>query len=414
MSGNNPFAWAGLLKWSLGFTSDKPSSNNTNNEAQEPPTPMSEEDKQFLETVMKEGLVDETTRIREILTSFIAFLEKNNNDGVKDVEEEEEMIDSLWELRDLIGLIDYSKVFVTMGGLPFLLGCIQQGSNNDENNSVCIVSTEIRSVCLVLLATTAQNNPSVQSVLLTQPPDNSENSSSSVVEILLKLFFKEEDDNLKGRIIQALSCIIRGHPEAEKQICSNPDFISMMNAGLGVTNSSTTTQSQSQLPAENIRKRCIFLLQALLCSDDITSFHTIQQFKPSIEQIIRVYCNIEHEASLEIREMSLNFMITLLDQNINTLAIFENKEMLTVMANERISNIRNLVDEEEKERASVELSYWEQILQKLALLNESSRGVRAPASFEQTTNNSSSGDDVNAAPLLLTGRPADDFETLPQ
>eukprot|EP00957_Ditylum_brightwellii_P021676 1634204-Ditylum_brightwellii.AAC.1 len=65
--GNSPFAWLGLLKWSLAHQDGtRPSSDVA---------PMSEEDRKFLESVMKDGIVDEGERMKTILTELTESLE---------------------------------------------------------------------------------------------------------------------------------------------------------------------------------------------------------------------------------------------------------------------------------------------------------------------------------------------------
>ena len=55
---NNPWAWLGLLKWSLSYADGTTPSDNVE---------ISAEDKAFLEAVMAEGVVDENDRMKTIL-----------------------------------------------------------------------------------------------------------------------------------------------------------------------------------------------------------------------------------------------------------------------------------------------------------------------------------------------------------
>merc|ERR1711862_397156 len=232
---NNPHAWLGLLKWSLSYTD-----GTSNDKDKAPPTPLSDSDRIFLENVMKDGIIDESTRIHEILNLFITYLEKNvvssssstdnNNksENNNDIDiDDDTMIDLLWELRDLIGLIDYSKVFVTMGGLPFLIGCISQRSINND----------MRGICLVLLATFCQNNPFVQNAALELKLPISNENNENIIDRLLRLYELEEEENsdssnIQGRIIQSISCIIRGNTKAEENICLNDTFIQIIHHAL--------------------------------------------------------------------------------------------------------------------------------------------------------------------------------------
>ena len=62
--------WLGLLKWSLAQGEEGDGTVDTQ------VTPMTEEDKAFLEQVMKECVKDEPQRITEIIKRFIS--EENN------------------------------------------------------------------------------------------------------------------------------------------------------------------------------------------------------------------------------------------------------------------------------------------------------------------------------------------------
>lgn len=363
MANNNPHAWLGLLKWSLSFTD-----GTSTDENKPPPTPLSEEDKAFLEKVMKDGIVDETTRIREILNLFIDYLEQKvvvvSEDAKvssKDTEDDDMMIDRLWELRDLIGLIDYSKVFVTMGGLPFLLGCISQQRRDS-------IPDEIRGICLVLLATLAQNNPFVQTAALAlKLPVGA--TDCNILDRLIRLYLVEEESgsgNMQGRIIQALSCIIRGHNDAEEEICRDEEFIGIMHRGLGC--SITTNEGENTTASEGVRKRCLFLVQALLCSDT-TSYTRIQTFTKCIQQILLSIGTNNEESSLEIRETKLHFIHTLLLQKKNIQLIYLQKEEIIAAGTARIHTKDVMEDLEEKERLSFECNLWKEIIQELNNLN---------------------------------------------
>jgi len=349
---NNPHAWLGLLKWSLSYT-DGTKPSPTNDEL----NPLSKEDIKFLEDVMNNGIVDETTRINEILNLFIPYLEdKINIDDTskkEKVEDDDTMIDLLWELRDLIGLIDYSRVFVTMGGLPFLIGCISQTKTID---------TEIRGVCLVLLSTLCQNNPFVQcaALELKLPVDGGE--EINIIYRLMQLHALENSNQMKSRIIQALSCIIRNNSKTEEEICHNATFVSLLHEGLGI--------DQEEI-SESLQKRCLFLLQALLCSDT-TSYDRIQTFTNCMNYIIQSILLLSPEAtSLEIREISLQFLHTILSQNINIVqSIYDNKNNLIDYGINVIAKLNDEKDQEEKERMSVECDLWRDVIDELRKLGD--------------------------------------------
>jgi len=371
----NPFAWLGLLKWSLSYTD-----GNERSESNSDATPLSDEDRKFLENVMKDGIIDEGTRMREILSKLTQYLDSVSlSEEANSIEkiDNDEVIDLLWELRDIVGLIDYSNAFVAIGGLPFLVGCAHE---------VTLVDSNIRGLCLVLLATLAQNNPSVQNILLQQKH----------IEGLIDLYFDEQNDDidgkLRGRIVQATSCSIRGIEDTEEMFCQNEKFRTMIETGIGANDTTTA----SDLPPESLRQRCVFLLQALLCSDTSSS-NRINLFTSCINQISTVFLDPNKETSLDIRETCISFLVRLFQQKkaINTL--LENQNQILAVAVPRISHIRSL-EGQEKAFFETELELLESLVVELARVDRD----------EEVADNSS-------APLMLLGRPADDSgETLAQ
>ena len=176
-SSANPWSWLGLLKWSLSYSDGTVDRKDVQ--------PLSEEDRLFLEKVMKEGIMDENERMKFILGEATKAMEyyqrlqahnpqdeiENENDKDNDnnnvdhhhhstqptVITEDNLQDLLQELRDIVEQIDYARAFCSLQGLPFLLGCIGERQAVPET---------IRSACLGILATLAQNNPPVQKQLL--------------------------------------------------------------------------------------------------------------------------------------------------------------------------------------------------------------------------------------------------------
>jgi len=371
----NPFAWLGLLKWSLSYTDGSERSESIS----DAPKQLSDEDRQFLENVMKDGIIDEGTRMHEILSQLTQYLDSvslSEEENSKEKIDNNEVIDLLWELRDIVGLIDYANAFVAIGGLPFLVGCAHE---------VTLVDSNIRGLCLVLLATLAQNNPSVQNVLLQQKH----------VQGLIDLYFNEKNDDidgkLRGRIVQATSCSIRGIENAEETFCQNEKFRTMIETGIGANDTTV-----SELPPESLRKRCVFLLQALLCSDTSSS-NRINLFTSCIKQISTEFLDPNKEINLDIRETCISFLVRLFQQKKAVNTLLENRNQILAVAVPRISHIRSL-EGEEKELFETELELLESLVVELARVERD----------EEVTNESS-------APLMLLGRPAHDSgETLAQ
>lgn len=194
--GNNPWAWTGLLKWSLNYVDGTKDVSDI--------TPMSAEDKAFLEKVMREGIVDEGERMKFILTEatnameYYRSLAAESAGNVDPPITEDALEDLLQELRDIVEQIDYARAFCSLQGLPFLLGCIQQFE----------VPVTIRHVCLGILATLGQNNPPVQQQLL----------EMGALKTLSDLFFNEATaDATKAKLMQSMSSLVRNHEVSDRK-----------------------------------------------------------------------------------------------------------------------------------------------------------------------------------------------------
>lgn len=382
-NGNSPFAWLGLLKWSLAYSDGTRSSDDI--------VPMSKEDIEFLEKVMKEGIIDEGERMKSILRDLTDSLEgmlglspgggdaggtkikdEANQENRRKELEEDEMLELLQELRDIVEQIDYARAFMAMGGIPFLLGCATSPAGVES------IPISIRKGALSVLATMCQNNPPVQLGLLEHghmPP-------------LIQLFYdyspsdenKEGDDSMREKVVQALSCSIRGHAMAEHIFCQNEQGIIMLQLGLGV-------QSASK-PSTQLRKRCLFLLRALLTADDADNSR-LKPFQSAIAYIATHEINHEKEKDAEIREMSLQLLTQMLrfepqpspnnegsaatnGSSLGKLIILKYRNEIVALGIRRIQEIRNLKEgSEEKEFATLELEEWESLMVALAEVSSS-------------------------------------------
>eukprot|EP00970_Alexandrium_tamarense_P011240 scaffold2420_cov208-Alexandrium_tamarense.AAC.7 len=305
MSDNNsPFAWLGLLKWSLAYSDGTRPADDTIE-------PMSKEDKEFLEKVMKEGIIDEGERMKTILKDLTDGLESmlkgGGTDGGSEEEKrkelsEDDMLDLFQELRDIVEQIDYARAFMAMGGIPFLLGCATTEGN---------VPKSIRKAALSVMATMCQNNPPVQLNLL----------EVGHIPHFIQLFFDytptEEngyvgDDSIREKVVQALSASIRGHSMAEHVFCKNEQGRLMLQIGIGMTQEEGKTEQQPK-PSAQLRRRCMFLLRALLTADDTTN-ERWEQYKNVIAYICTHETNPAWEDDAEIREISIAMLTQLLKQ----------------------------------------------------------------------------------------------------
>ena len=357
---NTPWAWLGLLKWSLSYTDGTSPSG-------EAFQPMSDEDKAFLESVMKDGIIDEGERMKTILSDMTAALEQMRNhfdiEGSKsqgDVEDtkndfpdmkEEDIVELLHELQDIVEQIDYARAFSAMGGLQFLLGC---ASERD------VVPCAIRSSCLGVLATLCQNNPPVQDSMLNQ------NSA----RILADLYFSEllpegvgvnePDGVLLGKVVQAMSCSIREHAAAEEGFCNEVYGRRVIELGLGLHSRNEMVAK----PPTTLRKRCLFFLYALVTSDT-SSIGRVKSFEPCIKHLACNFLDPSLETEFEIREMALQLLDQLMKQKRMIDMTVEMKGKIVGLGIRRIKEIREM-EGEDREFAQVELDLWESLIVEVA------------------------------------------------
>lgn len=359
MTSSDPFAWLGLLKWSLAYSDGtRPSSEEF--------VPMSPEDKAFLEKVMKEGIINENERMKTILKDVTAQMEEWRI--IKYTEEEAERVeDLLQEVRDIVEQIDYARAFAAMKGSVFLLGCVQERGSMPKSTRV---------MCLGIMATMCQHNPPVQKELL----------ELGAIRILSDLFFAThenalvEDENgvLRSRIIQAISANVRSHELAESVFCQLDQAPRLLAMGLGAAddNSSNdggasvvTAAQQTTTTTDLVCKRALFFLRALVTSDTCTR-ERMHRFGAcivhAIDRIVLVAgSNVVVVDDSELVEMTLAMVEQILDQHVSVNAVLSRKDPIAAAAVRRVAAIRKLTGED-LDFAEVELGYWERILTLLA------------------------------------------------
>ena len=384
MSGSaDPFAWLGLLQWSLKYSDGThPSSGDI--------APMSAEDKAFLEMVMKEGIINENERMKTILYKVTQQIEIWKTLIVTDVKYSEEedndesvntMLDLLQELRDIVEQIDFARAFMSMKGITFLLGCI-------ENKENIYLPIKVRQFACAIIATLCQHNPPVQKECI----------ELGAIKILYKvlssslLLLQKQSNNDMAmfceRIIQAISAIVRSYDLAESIFCqleqANDIFRMGFVGGADTNTDDPNSAKQSTLPPLNVRKRTLFFLRALITSDT-TSIQRIQLFQTHIVYVIdhivllpkEEYENTSTTTSNtvddEMVEMALGMIQQLLEQRVSVNAVLSRKQPLAAMAVQQISTLRKQQqqrgkddDDDDMESNELLLETWERILSLLA------------------------------------------------
>jgi len=268
----------------------------------------------------------------------------------------DEMSELMLELQDIVEQIDFARDLMTMGGIPFLLGCANERD---------VIPQSIRQSCLAVLATMTQNNPPVQDALLTR-----ENGLS----ILGKLFFEESqtqeqdaDGKMRSRVLQAISCSIRGHVVGEESFCRNSNLRSILDLGLGAvamvpagsSSNISDVEMMRRVPPLTLRKKSLFLLRALLTSDT-SSCQRVRDFSQSLEKVIENVVSTTQEDA-DLIETSLALLLSILRQKNSVNTLLDKKNAIVGRGVMRIAEIRQL-NGDEKDFAQTELSLWENVI----------------------------------------------------
>jgi hsp70-interacting protein len=340
--GGDPWAWLGLLKWSLSYSDGTRDSSDTM-------TPMTPEDRAFLELVMKEGIIDENERMKFILKQAALAMEYYQKCALEQQDSEEEppisddaLKDLLQELRDIVEQIDYARAFLSLKGVPFLLGCVSEAKAVPET---------IRLACFGILATVSQNNPPVQKELL----------ELGALKTYFDLFFgNDQEENattsmpLKARIMQATSSCVRNHEVAETVFSHLEHAPALMAAGL----------DPKFQPFSSLQTRTLFFLRALVTSDTATPSR-VHAFAGPIVCVIDHYLQESSTTSPDLRETALALLVQLLEQKNSVHALLLRKDSLASLGVQRISALRALTGED-RDYAQTELESWTSLMILLA------------------------------------------------
>jgi len=144
---------------------------------------------------------------------------------------------------------------------------------------------------------------------------------------------------------------------AEHIFCKNDQGLMMLKLGLGM-------QSRGSKPSAQLRKRSLFLLRALLTSDDATD-ERYTQYQDIISFVCTHMVNEEWEDEAENREMGISILTQLLSKEgvVAKQEILKQKVNLGVVGLKRIQEIRSLEEgSDERDYATLELEAWEHLM----------------------------------------------------
>jgi hypothetical protein len=218
--------WLGLLKWSLAHQDGTSPS---------PAQPLSSEDRQWLERVMKEGVRDDVkvmTACFEGLSAYLAAAAAADDPAAS----AERTLEQLIELQDITEQIDLANAFLRIGG-P---GCLLQAVSGSQ------YALSVRCQAAACIAAMAQNNLLCQEAFI---------QAGAISTLQAVICSAAEAGELRAQALGALSSVVRGHPAGELALVSS-DGASMFTAALS---------SSSSLP---LRRKAVFLMKALVQSDD--------------------------------------------------------------------------------------------------------------------------------------------------
>lgn len=240
--------WLGLLQWSLAHQ-DGTAPTNVDM--------ITEENREWLEGVLREGVIDEPKRIGDVVLSVKIKLE---SDSLTPID-----VDELEEITDITEQIDMAGVFVKLSG--FKLAYMLVTSYGQKSS----VSDSILGATLNLVGTVCQNNPIVQEQAFNTFPGYVQSLYGAIVALLLRVEGACLSPALQSKALFALSTIVRGHPRAEgifvtthyqpianKILCSN---------GYSADPLSVPVKSASY----NVIGKTFFLSSALLSSEHCTA-----------------------------------------------------------------------------------------------------------------------------------------------
>jgi len=244
---------------------------------------MSEENKQWLENVMKELVKDETSTMNTIINEFIRYLDDRSVDGnivldsagPDNTINEGRILTNLEEVRDIVEQIDMARIFAQFGGLKCLLRLVEHSNS----------SMEVRCLAASTIGTLVQNNPSVQDMAFI----------SGVLDRLKSCFVGSESLMLSSKVLYAMSCLVRNHSKLEDHFVQHCAF-SVIPRSLQSGDYSLLTRS-------------MFLTHALVTSDSCSNSRITELLPHLLPGCLRC---LSIGDSVDVREISVLLCNTLL------------------------------------------------------------------------------------------------------
>eukprot|EP01031_Cornospumella_fuschlensis_P032358 gene32358-39132_t len=253
--------WLGLLRWSLAYSDGTQQSEFS---------AMSQEDKEWLTKVLKEGVRDDVQRMQEVSSKMqetYTTLQQNVQAEV----DCELLLSELDELQEIVENIDMAQIYAKCNLHTFLLDFAYFYLPHSQSNTHA--PEELRQVVgqsMSILATVCQNNLVVQDKLLgasaythvNAPPLSTQQSTAperNVLDHLVYVF-----------VLYAISALVRGHAVGEESVVHFflPSLRDKVHALLHTASVSPNASPQTQA---SLLSRFLFLTHYLLVSDHASS-----------------------------------------------------------------------------------------------------------------------------------------------
>mmetsp|Transcript_28970 Transcript_28970/g.39793 ORF Transcript_28970/g.39793 Transcript_28970/m.39793 type:complete len:351 (-) Transcript_28970:16-1068(-) len=261
--------WLGLLKWTLA---------NSDGTAVSTASQMNEEDKLWLERVLKEGVKDEPARMNEIMVSVYSILDgtfvPNDDESIED-----KLLNDLEELQDITEQIDMAQILSKCGGIRAMIALAE--------STLEVVSNNVKSQAISVIGTVVQNNIKVQD----------ENFSAGILSILVRLFNTAESSLVCNKILYAISCLIRNHAAAEESF--------------SLQYASTVLPKALESDRDSLISRAIFLCNALITSDYCTE-RRIASLVSTVLPVVLAKRGGPYSTSTDCLENTIHLLLTVL------------------------------------------------------------------------------------------------------
>jgi len=313
--GVDPAMWGALLRWSV---------QQTDGTSDTPVQPMSEENKAWLEQVMKDGIVDYVKRAGEILEELTTGTKPCLEGASMDDDAVDTLLERAEELDDIVGQIDFAQSLVQIGGIAPLIGII----------SCDAVPAPLRAALLGVLATVAQNNPFAQEALY---------QAGALAIYLEALQSQETPSAMKAKALHAVSCLVRGHADLEHALLvpasSSPQARESAGGDAhtagGVQNDTASSSATGDAdatarpaaPAQGLqtladmvssdtlklRRKACFLVSALASSERL-ELHTVRVlFNATVPSIVDL---LGSETDVDARDQAIRALRTFADRGL--------------------------------------------------------------------------------------------------